>query len=263
MRFARLESGNISEATPGAKAMCPGCEREVIAKCGPIVAWHWSHLCLDCDPWYEPMSAWHRMWQARFPAQQTEVIMRHGSDHHRADVVLGHGGVLELQASRIEANEIQSREQFYGHMAWLFRCDWFDRLRFMRRVRCSCWSCEPSNVTYMVVAGNEYFGSGLTEEMAEQRAQRLRDDYVQAWVEKDPEPACQAVENGAWTMRWTRPRRSMLAIERPMFWHVERERSVWEVSLKDEGQIAILHRKWSEDRFAEACLRANEIRSPA
>lgn len=263
MRFARLASGTISEATTGAKATCPGCEREVIAKCGPIVTWHWSHLCSDCDPWYEPMSEWHRKWQARFPVQQTEVVMRHGGEHHRADVVIENGGVLELQASRIETKEIQSRERFYGHMAWLFRCDWFDRLRFVGRVRCRCSGCEPQNATYTVTDRDGSYSTGLTADAALQTVREWSDDHRQAWVTKDFERACRAEKNGAWKMRWTRPRRSMLSIKKPMFWHVERERGVWEVSLEDEGEIAILHRKWSEDQFAKACLRAHEVRLSA
>ena len=104
-------------ATPGARGTCPGCDSEVIAKCGSTVTWHWAHADReDCDTWAERDSAWHRAWQDVAPPWRREVIM----GDHRADLVTHNGRVIELQHSALSADIIRARERHYGPMIWIF-----------------------------------------------------------------------------------------------------------------------------------------------
>jgi competence protein CoiA len=87
---------------------------------GQIKVPHWAHLARDCDPWSEPESEWHLGWKKRFSSAQVEVPITKNGKTHRADVVLFDGRVVELQCSPISPAEISEREDFYGHMIWLF-----------------------------------------------------------------------------------------------------------------------------------------------
>lgn len=197
------------------------------------------------------MSEWHRGWQERFPREQVEVVLRRDDGHHRADVVLAHGGVLELQASQISPEQIRERERFYGHMAWLFRCDWTDRMRFCGKVQCECFSC-----TGLVDVVTE-LGFVMRSRISEQQAQ----GYVSAH-ERHLGPleirhrgdGCRKHENGSWLVRWKHPRKSLLAVNKPMFWHVDR--SIWRVRLTHDGTMVVLLQKWNEARFVQLCLQA-------
>jgi len=116
MLYASGFDGTKIEATQGGRAVCPSCGDKVIAKCGEINAWHWAHESVaECDPWYEPMTAWHMMWQGIVKPQFCEVVM----PPHRADIVGNDDLVIELQASPISVETIMERESFY-HMIWLF-----------------------------------------------------------------------------------------------------------------------------------------------
>ena len=106
-----------SEAHPDARGICPCCGGRVIPKCGYILAWHWAHESLDCDPWYEPESEWHRLWKLRYPREWQEVVI----GPHRADLRTP-THVIELQSSHIAPEDIIDREAFYTHhsdMVWL------------------------------------------------------------------------------------------------------------------------------------------------
>lgn len=121
MQYANNENGERIEATPNARALCPSCGSQVIAKCGKITVWHWAHISADCDPWYEGMTKWHTDWQSQFPAEYREVVIRKGDETHRADVALPDGTVIEFQHSPISIDDINRREQFYGDkMIWVF-----------------------------------------------------------------------------------------------------------------------------------------------
>ena len=102
----------------------------MIPKCGPIVCWHWAHRVLDCDPWSEPETTWHRTWKHH--GYETEVVLRHGDEVHRADIVTITGLVIELQSGYLSADAIAARERFYGRMWWLYHATWTDRLHFGR-----------------------------------------------------------------------------------------------------------------------------------
>lgn len=101
-------------ASPGLKAQCPQCKNTVIAKCGEINIWHWSHLANECDSWSEPESRWHIKWKERFAPELREVVI----GPHRADVKTNKL-VVEFQNSSISAGEIQERELFYKNMVWV------------------------------------------------------------------------------------------------------------------------------------------------
>lgn len=122
MLFADNEYGERIRATPKATAICPTCSAAMIAKCGRIKVWHWSHQSFkDCDTWSEGETAWHAAWKSRF--QNTEVTMRSiasGVEQtHRADAVTGSGTVIEFQHSAISTQDVIDRERFYGDMVWV------------------------------------------------------------------------------------------------------------------------------------------------
>jgi competence CoiA-like predicted nuclease len=117
MIFAKDESGERIEPWPGAKAECPTCGEEVIAKCGSTNRWHWSHRGdTNCDPWSEHEGPWHLAWKDYFAPSEREIVI----GPHRADVRTKAGRVIELQHSPISAEEIREREEFYGRgMVWV------------------------------------------------------------------------------------------------------------------------------------------------
>jgi hypothetical protein len=116
MRIALDATGNRIEATPKARAACPGCRGVVIAKCGILKVEHWAHTAgVDCDPWSEPETPWHAGWKSCFPVDQQEVVR----GEHRADVVTNSGWVIELQHSSIDPLSIGAREITYDRMVWV------------------------------------------------------------------------------------------------------------------------------------------------
>jgi competence protein CoiA len=106
-----------TEAQPHARATCPGCGAEVLAKCGEVNAWHWAHIVAEgCD--WEPggETAWHLNWKGMAPPERQEVAL----NGHRADVISRSGLVVELQHSHLSGEKISSRERAYKRMVWLF-----------------------------------------------------------------------------------------------------------------------------------------------
>lgn len=111
-----IRDGQKALPEPGARAQCPACGGDVLAKCGSIKVWHYSHIAADCDPWSEPETEWHLRWKGRFPPECREVVI----GNHRADVRTENGVVIEFQHSSISAEEIVEREEFYGNkMIWV------------------------------------------------------------------------------------------------------------------------------------------------
>jgi hypothetical protein len=117
MLYGKTADGQMIEAAPKLEAVCPNCNKELVAKCGDLVIWHWAHQDLsECDPYWEPESAWHRDWKKLVMQQFCEVPI----NGHRADIVADDGMVMELQHSAINLEEIAEREAAYGEMLWLF-----------------------------------------------------------------------------------------------------------------------------------------------
>jgi len=114
-----IKDGARVRANPKDKALCPLCNEEVIAKCGSIKIWHWSHKSLkDCDDWYEPESKWHIEWKNEFPIEQQEVMVGKKDKYHIADIK-NSKTVVELQNSSISTKDISQREKFYENMIWI------------------------------------------------------------------------------------------------------------------------------------------------
>lgn len=120
MKFA-LVNGQRQEAKPGLSANCQACDHPLIAKCGELRVHHWAHKRhLDCDPWWENETEWHRAWKNQFPADWQEIIHRAGDgERHIADVKTHAGWVIEFQHSNIATDERLSREAYYQHMIWV------------------------------------------------------------------------------------------------------------------------------------------------
>jgi competence protein CoiA len=131
MLYAMI-NGVKRKAAPGWEATCPSCGAVLIAKCGEINAWHWSHAAnTDCDSWSEPESEWHLSWKRLAGPDACEVVM--GS--HRADMVSpATGFIVELQHSSLPPCQVAEREAFYRKMIWLVNAEGFeDRLDFRDR----------------------------------------------------------------------------------------------------------------------------------
>ncbi len=120
MKFANV-CGKKTEATKGAKGVCPCCGSEVIARCGQKNINHWAHKKeSDCDHWWEPETDWHRAWKGHFPIEWQEVVHKaDDGEKHVADVQTSHDLVIEFQHSPIDPEEQASREKFYKNMIWV------------------------------------------------------------------------------------------------------------------------------------------------
>jgi competence CoiA-like predicted nuclease len=130
MIYALDIDGGKRKATPGARAICPGCGSEVLAKCGMVNVWHWAHVAgRECDDWHEPMTPWHLDWQSHAKPEHCEVWMGKNNEH-RADICGARRVVVELQNSHISADEIRTRERFYGErLVWIVNAaDFAERL---------------------------------------------------------------------------------------------------------------------------------------
>ncbi len=120
MKFA-LVDGARREPLPSLSGQCPACGAVVVAKCGEVRVWHWSHKGrLSCDSWWEKETRWHRAWKSLFPVEWQEVPMRAESGElHIADVRTPGGLALEFQHSPIPSAERLARETFYGKLMWI------------------------------------------------------------------------------------------------------------------------------------------------
>jgi len=120
MKFA-VVGGERREAPPGLSAECPVCGDAMTARCGRVRVWHWAHRgARNCDPWWEPETAWHRAWKNHFPKGWQEIIHPSESgEKHIADVKTESGVVLEFQHSFLREDEREAREKFYPKMVWV------------------------------------------------------------------------------------------------------------------------------------------------
>jgi competence protein CoiA len=120
MKFA-LVNGEKSEATKGAKGLCPSCGAELIARCGEVKINHWAHKGKrSCDPWWENETEWHRAWKNEFPTEWQEVVhYDENGEKHIADVKTQTDWVIEFQHSYLKPEERHSRNIFYNKLVWV------------------------------------------------------------------------------------------------------------------------------------------------
>ena len=120
MKYA-LVNEDRCEAKPDLAGNCPCCGSQVLAKCGAVNIWHWSHKGRrNCDPWWENETEWHRAWKGQFPKEWQEIPqLADGGEKHIADVKTDRGYVIEFQHSAIKPEERQAREDFYKKMLWV------------------------------------------------------------------------------------------------------------------------------------------------
>ncbi|WP_374275850.1 competence protein CoiA [Brevundimonas sp.] len=117
-----LVGSERAKPQPKLKGICQFCGGEMIAKCGRVKVWHWSHKANPpCDPWWENETEWHRQWKNRFPLDWQEMVLfdQETGEKHVADVRTPHGLVIEFQHSAIKPEEIAAREAFYKNMNWI------------------------------------------------------------------------------------------------------------------------------------------------
>ena len=94
----------------------------MVAKCGQHNIWRWAHKSrVNCDPWWETETEWHRSWKNWFPKEWHEFIQSDPDtgEKHIADVKTDRGLVIEFQHSVMAPEELMSREQFYQNMVWI------------------------------------------------------------------------------------------------------------------------------------------------
>lgn len=121
MKYAIVNNTKI-EAKKGLYGSCPNCGKPVISKCGEKKIHHWSHKGkIECDPWKENETEWHRTWKDYFPVDNQEVIHRDETtgERHIADVKTNDGIVIEFQHSPIKPEERKSRNDFYKRIIWV------------------------------------------------------------------------------------------------------------------------------------------------
>jgi len=117
-----LVNGERLPPFPKGKGTCAVCGADTHAKCGEVKIWHWAHRSkMECDPWWENETEWHRRWKEQFPESFREIV--HTCDvtgeKHQADIKTSHNVVVEVQNSPISLEELCSREQFYKNMVWI------------------------------------------------------------------------------------------------------------------------------------------------
>lgn len=121
MEFAYV-NGVRTLPQKGTLGICNGCGGKMIAKCGDINIHHWAHSNkIDCDPWWENETQWHRDWKDLFPEEYREVVLfdSTNTEYHRADIYTKTGVTIEFQNSPLSLNELQSREKFYKKLIWV------------------------------------------------------------------------------------------------------------------------------------------------
>lgn len=128
MRFAIINEGRHLPEKGLQGAICPVCEKPVIAKCGEVRQHHWAHTKgTECsDTWNRGKETdWHLAWKREFPDDWQERILTDSEtgERHIADVLTEKNLVLEFQHSPIDPDERKAREAFYSkdgrNMIWI------------------------------------------------------------------------------------------------------------------------------------------------
>jgi len=123
MKFAILNGARVEPEKGCAGAICPICKQPVVARCGDIRLPHWAHKSvIDCDPWKENETQWHRDWKDLFGDMQ-EKVHENGGVRHLADVKTLDGTIVEFRHSAINDEGKRTRAHFFGKwMLWVVDC---------------------------------------------------------------------------------------------------------------------------------------------
>ena len=103
--------------------VCPICKQPVYARCGEERIAHWAHKSvIDCDPWQEPETQWHRNWKNCFGDLQEQMHEKDGT-RHMADVKTPDGTIVEFRHRFINGEGQRTRQAFFGEtMFWVVDC---------------------------------------------------------------------------------------------------------------------------------------------
>lgn len=170
MKFA-LVNNVRTEAEKGLSGSCPTCGQVMIAKCGNTIIHHWSHKGkLECDPWWENETEWHRAWKNRFNNEWQEVTHTNplNGEIHRADVKTPKQLVIEFQNSPIKHEERKSREDFYQNMVWVVNGTrrTRDHIKFIAETE---WLSSLDGNVDELVTENDIFRSPLLKEWCDSK----------------------------------------------------------------------------------------------
>lgn len=123
MKFAILNGLRVGPEKRLAGAICPICKQPVFARCGEIRLPHWAHKSvIDCDPWKENETQWHRDWKDLFDDMQ-EQVHENGGVRHLADVKTPDGTIVEFRHGVINDEGKRTRAAFFGRrMLWVVDC---------------------------------------------------------------------------------------------------------------------------------------------
>ena len=121
-------------------ARCPRCLQPVYARCGEKRISHWAHRSvIDCDPWSEPETQWHRDWKNLFGDMQEQLYDKNGIKH-LVDVKLPDETIIEFRRGGINETGKNTRAAVFGkQLLWVVDCahrpravERFERTEFAR-----------------------------------------------------------------------------------------------------------------------------------
>lgn len=118
MRYAKNSLGMricADEAHRNEDYFCPTCNQQLIYKKGKVILPHFAHFpnkpCIDT--WeYNDQSTWQWEWMNKFPEECQEVVVTHGQQSHRADVLICDHVILFLDAA-ITNKFFQEKTRFF------------------------------------------------------------------------------------------------------------------------------------------------------
>ena len=108
VKFAVLNGLRVAPEKGLIGAVCPICKQPVFARCGEVRLPHWAHKSvIDCDPWKESETQWHRDWKDLFGDMQ-EQVHENGGVRHLADVKTPDGTIVEFRHSVINDCHVEA-----------------------------------------------------------------------------------------------------------------------------------------------------------
>lgn len=219
MQYSYVDGKKVT-AFPKGKGICSVCNSDTTAKCSEKVMWHWAHKSkMDCDPWWENETVWHRNWKGHFPEEFREVVhhCEVTGEKHRADIKSDSGIILEIQNSPISLEEIRSRENFYKNLLWIVNGKKF-------RTRFKVWKAPLPDPTCpifddIVFMASKYEASCSMFWRKSENPEALGTERAMVRVRSTREIAGQISKNyiGHHSFHWTRPHIAWLEARCPVF----------------------------------------------